>query len=186
MPLKNANLRGATESGIFRPNGQEANRIAKSVSPGLKFSTRPLETVILVSHLAGRQGFEFNVVLDIWRRHDDRLRGSCLSASLANRQAAAFVTRFLRHGARRPGRRSLEVSCPSQARGEAGPRHIRGREPVLLHCFEGRREHLPSFVLCQADWFFNRLFFARVSFRHFFCSGFLLANRLNASRASHF
>src|SRR5579862_1154828 len=78
FPLKNSHLSRTAESRIFRPNRQEANTITKSLTyaacPRLKFISRPLKTMIFVPHLARWQSFELDVVLNIWRCHDHRLR----------------------------------------------------------------------------------------------------------------
>src|SRR5260370_5757520 len=78
LASENAHLRGAAHDCVFGSDRQEANRVAESrrngICPRLKFGACPFKAVVFVSHLAGRQRLEFDVVLDIRCCHHDSLR----------------------------------------------------------------------------------------------------------------
>ena len=62
---------------ILRPHGEDIDRVAEAVGrtfcPLPEFTSRPLETMILVPHFSWWEILELNVVFSIGCRHDNDL-----------------------------------------------------------------------------------------------------------------
>jgi len=67
-----------TEFIILGPTPSVANRVPDTLGHGarpfMELSARPRKTVIFVTQLASGKRLKANIVLDVWRSHDHRLR----------------------------------------------------------------------------------------------------------------
>src|SRR5260370_16180882 len=110
---ENSHLRRRTDHRIFRADGQKADVVAEThggtICPILKFRACPLEGMVAVAELAGKQSFPFHVIFAIGGCDNDGFRFGALEqhAFKCGESLSVKMLNHFHHGGRLETREPL-------------------------------------------------------------------------------